>query len=224
MAYDLTPLILTFKLASLTTLVLCLIGIPLAYWLGFCKSPWKHWLEAVISMPLVLPPTVLGFYLLVALGPKSLLGGLWEQLFNARLVFSFPGLVIGSTIFSLPFLVNPVKAGFENIPQALIDACDTLGKSRLISLWKVFLPNIRPAILTGLALSFAHTVGEFGVVLMIGGNIPHETRVASIAIFTEVEALNYQTANLYSLVLFVLSFAILAALYWANQKAERSLL
>ncbi|MBU0574250.1 MAG: molybdate ABC transporter permease subunit [Candidatus Margulisiibacteriota bacterium] len=224
MAYDLTPLFLTLKLATMTTLVLLVVGIPLSYWLGFSSSRWKYFIEALVSMPLVLPPTVIGFYLLVALGPRSPLGGWIEQVFDIRLVFSFTGLVIGSVLFSLPFMVNPVKAGFQNIPQAMVDACDTLGKSRLVSLFKVFLPNIRPSLLTGIVMSFAHTVGEFGVVLMIGGNIPNQTQVASIAIFTEVEALNYGAANFYSLVMFAVSFIILFALYWANRNSARSFL
>ena len=208
MPYDLTPLILTLKLSIITTAILLVIGIPLAYWLAFERRAWKYPIEALVSMPLVLPPTVLGFYLLVALSPHAM-------------AFSFVGLVIGSVIFSLPFMVNPLKAGFQNVPQGLIDASDTLGKSRWETLCRVVLPNIKPALLTGIVMAFAHTVGEFGVVLMIGGNIPGETQTAAIAIFSEVEALNYQTANFYAIIMVVISFTILLALCWFNRKQVR---
>ena len=219
MSYDLTPLVLTLKLAAVTTLILLIIGIPIAYWLAFTKSRLKYPLEALVSMPLVLPPTVLGFYLLIALGSKSWIGGFFDSVFNIPLVFSFTGLVIGSVIFSLPFMVNPIKAGFQHVPRTLIDASHTLGKSDWETLLRVLLPNIKAALLTGIVMAFAHTIGEFGVVLMIGGNIPGQTRVASIAIFSEVEALNYQTANFYSMIMVVVSFCILLWLYWSNRDA-----
>ena len=212
MVYDLTPLWITFKLASVTTIILLIVGIPIAYWLSFQHCWYKIFVETLVSMPLVLPPTVLGFYLLVAFSPKSWLGGWFESMFDVRIVFSFAGLVIGSVIFSLPFMVNPLKSGFQNIPRSLIDAAYTLGKSNLEILWKVLLPNMRSSLWTAVVMSFAHTLGEFGVVLMIGGNIPGETKVASIAIFEQVEALNYATANFYSLVLVAISFCILFAL------------
>ncbi len=224
MVYDLTPLILTFKLAVVTTAILVVIGIPLSYWLAFTKSRFKYLLEALVSMPLVLPPTVLGFYILVAMGPKSFLGRFFDTAFNVQMVFSFFGLVVGSVLFSLPFMVNPVKTGFQSLPQAWIDASETLGKSRVETLSRVLIPNIKHSLLTGVVMSFAHTIGEFGVVLMIGGNIPGATRVASIAIFSEVEALNYQTANFYSAVMFVISFCILFGLYWFNRKSARGFL
>ena len=224
MAYDLTPFILTSKLAVVTTLILGVIAIPLSYWLTFTKSHFKYPLEALVSMPLVLPPTVLGFYLLVAFSPRSWLGGFLESAFDVRMVFSFTGLVLGSVIFSLPFMVNPLKAGFQNLPQALVDASETLGKSRGETFLRVLLPNVRHSLLTGIVMSFAHTIGEFGVVLMIGGNIPGETRVASIAIFNEVEALNYSMANFYSMILVIISFCILSGLYWLNRKDARAFL
>lgn len=223
MSYDLIPLCLTFKLAVITTAILLVIGIPLSYWFSFTKSPLKYLLEALVSMPLVLPPTVLGFYVLVALGSKSWVGGLFDSVFHLKLVFSFTGLVIGSVIFSLPFMVNPIKAGFQSIPQALIDASETLGKSRMETLLRVVLPNIKPSLLTGTVMAFAHTIGEFGVVLMIGGNIPGETRTASIAIFSEVEALNYKEANFYAVIMLIISFSILLGLYWFNRKAIRTI-
>jgi molybdate transport system permease protein len=221
MAYDLTPFILTFKLAFVTTVILIVLGIPLGYWLAFSRKRIRVLAEVLVSMPLVLPPTVLGFYLLVAFGPHSRLGGFLDFVFNIRVVFSFAGLVIGSVIFSLPFMVNPVKSGFQSVPVPLIEASQTLGKSEKETFFRVLLPNIRPALLTGIVMSFAHTIGEFGVVLMIGGNIPAQTRVASIAIFSEVEALNFKTANFYSLIMIAFSFCILLALFCTNKKALR---
>ncbi len=223
MSYDLIPLLLTLKLALMTTVILLIVGIPLAYWLSFTRHPFKYVIEALVSMPLVLPPTVLGFYILITLGANSELGRWVESVFHVQLVFSFIGLVIGSVIFSLPFMVNPLKAGFQHIPQALIDASETLGKSRLQTLWHVLLPNIKPSLLTGIVMAFAHTIGEFGVVLMIGGNIPGETRTASIAIFSEVEALNYDTAHFYAIMMLIVSFSILVTLHWINRKSIRTI-
>ncbi len=212
------PLLLTFKLALLTTIVLVIIGIPLAYWLASWESRWKHILQTLVSMPLVLPPTVLGFYLLVALNPANAFGKFLESTLNLRLVFSFEGLVVASVIYSLPFMVNPIQAGFQSLPSSLVEASFTLGKSKFQTFLYVLLPNIKPSLLTGIVISFAHTVGEFGVILMIGGSIPGETRVASIAIYNEVEALNYGAANFYSLVLFGITFSILFMVYLVNRK------
>ena len=210
------PLILTLKLAVVTTVMLFLIGVPLAYWLSQMKSKWKPFFEALISMPLVLPPTVIGFYLLVALSPSNGLGAWLESTLGFKLLFSFSGLVIGSIIYSLPFMVNPIQSGLSNVPTNLIESSYLLGKNSWQTLWHVLIPNIKPSLLTGVVLSFAHTIGEFGVVLMIGGNIPGKTRVASIAIYDEVEALNYSTANAYSLFLFITSFLILLFVYLIN--------
>lgn len=223
MPYDFEPLGLTFRLASLTTVILFLIGVPLAYWLTLTRSKIKYILETIVSMPLVLPPTVLGFYLLIAFSPRSMLGNFLETSFDIRLAFTFTGILIGSVIFSLPFMVNPIKAGLENLPVSLAEAAYTLGKSKTETLLKVLLPNIRSSILAAVVMTFAHTLGEFGVVLMIGGNIPHVTRVASIAIFTEVEALNYSAANFYSLILIAVSFFILLVVHWVNRKEVRIL-
>jgi molybdate transport system permease protein len=222
-AHDLAPFVLTLKLALVTTGILLIIGIPVAYWIAFTKSKWKYLVETLVSMPLVLPPTVLGFYLLIALGPKSVMGGFLASAFNVSVVFSFAGLVAGSVIFSLPFMINPLKAGFQSLPGILIDVSNTLGKSRRETLFQVILPNIKPALLTALVMTFAHTLGEFGVVLMIGGNIPHVTRTASIAVFSEVEALNYDTANFYALVMVAISFVILLSLTWFNRRQPRIL-
>ena len=198
-------------------MLLVIIGIPLAYGLAFWKFRLKPVIETLVSMPLVLPPTVLGFYLLIAFSPNNAFGGWLNEWLGLSLVFSFEGLVVASVIYSLPFMVHPVQSGFRNLPESLKEASDVLGKSTLTTLWRVLLPNMRPALLTGVVLSFAHTIGEFGVVLMIGGNITGETRVASIAIYDRVEALDYQSANTYSLVLFVVTFAILLAVFLLNR-------
>ena len=221
MTLDWEPLWLTFKLAALTTLILLTVGVPLAWWLAFTRCRLKAVAETLVSMPLVLPPSVLGFYLLLAFSPQSAIGAFLDNHFHLRLAFSFAGLVVGSMIFSLPFMVQPLQAGFQSLPASLSEAAYTLGKSRRQTLFRVLLPNIKPALLSCVVLSFAHTVGEFGVVLMIGGNIPGQTRVASIAIFTEVESLNYATANFYAGVLFVLSFIVLLTVYWVNKRYLR---
>ncbi|MBK7410390.1 MAG: molybdate ABC transporter permease subunit [Saprospirales bacterium] len=208
---------LTFRLASTTMLILLVLGIPLAYALANTRAWYKPLLEALVSMPLVLPPTVLGFYLLMAFSPDKAFGYWLLEHFDIRLVFTFPGLVVGSIIYSLPFMVQPIQAGFENLSPHLAEASYTLGKSRRTTLFRVLLPNIKPALLTGMVLSFAHTVGEFGVILMIGGNIPGETRVASIAIYDEVEGLNYAVAHQYAAVLVTFTFLILLSVYTINR-------
>lgn len=217
-SFDWDPLWLTFKLALITTSLLLLIGIPLAYWIAYSRARIKPVIETLVSMPLVLPPSVLGFYLLLAFSPQHAFGQWLEQWLHLRLAFSFAGLVLGSMIFSLPFMVQPLQAGFQNLPTTLIEASRTLGKSDLQTLFRVLLPNVRPALLTGMVLSFAHAIGEFGVVLMIGGNIPGVTRVASIAIYDDVESLQYGAANQYALVLFVVSFTILLIVYLMNRR------
>jgi molybdate transport system permease protein len=204
-----TTLLLTFRLAAVTTALLFVLGLPLAYSLAHSRKMWKSLAEALISLPLVLPPTVIGFYLLLALGPEAWLGGWLLRNFDLQLLFSFGGLVLGSVFYSLPFMVQPLQAGFENLPPQLAEAAYTLGKSKWNTLWRVLLPNMRPAILSGLVLTFAHTVGEFGVVLMIGGNIPGVTRVASIAIYDEVESLHFEQAQQYALTLLLLSFGLM---------------
>jgi molybdate transport system permease protein len=210
------PLILTFKLASVTTILLFLISIPIAYWLSNTNAKIKPFIEALITLPLVLPPTVLGYYLLVAFNSNSALGIFLESFLGLRLLFSFEGLVVASIIYSLPFMVQPIQAGLNNLPSSLKEASQSLGKSAITTLVKVMLPNIKPALLTGCVLAFAHTVGEFGVVLMIGGNIPDKTRVASIAIYNEVESLNYSSANFYSATLLIVTFVIVLMVYLVN--------
>ncbi|OJJ14409.1 molybdenum ABC transporter permease subunit [marine bacterium AO1-C] len=213
---DWNPIILTFQLALVTTTLLFFVSLPLAYWLATTRARFKPILEAIVSMPLVLPPTVLGFYLLLALSPQYAFGTFLQNYFGLKLIFSFEGLVLASMIYSLPFMVQPIQAGFGNLPPSLTEAAYTLGKSRFTTIVKVLLPNIRPSLLTGVVLAFAHTIGEFGVVLMIGGNIPNKTKVASIAIYDEVETLNYSAANVYSLFLLVVSFLILLTVYSIN--------
>jgi len=210
------PIILSFKLAGITTILLLIVAIPLAYWLSHTNSLLKPIIETLVSMPLVLPPTVLGFYLLMAFSPANAIGEFLDQTFDLRIVFSFEGLVFASIIYSLPFMVHPIQSGFNNLPQSLSEASFVLGKSRVATLFKILLPNIRSSLLTGIVLTFAHTIGEFGVVLMIGGNIPDKTRVASIAIYDEVESLNYATANIYSVILFAITFSILLTVYITN--------
>jgi len=215
---DWQPLWLTFRLAIITTTILFVVALPLAYWLAFAKFKGRGLVEAVIGMPLVLPPSVLGFYLLLAFSPSYWFGAWIENMLGLRLVFSFPGLVIGSVIYSLPFMVYPLRAGLQSLPASLREASYTLGKSRFETFYKILLPNCKSAILTAIVLTFAHTVGEFGVVLMIGGNIPGVTKVASVAIYNEVEALNYTAANQYALVLFAITFIILLLVYTINNR------
>ena len=213
---------LTFKLATITTLILLFISIPLAAFLVFSKTRLKSIAETIVSMPLVLPPSVLGFYLLLAFSPASFIG---EFLTNhgIRLAFSFEGLVVGSILFSLPFMVHPIQSALSQVPRSIFEAAYTLGKSKLSTMVYVILPIIRHGLISGIVLAFAHTVGEFGVILMIGGNIPDETRVASIAIYDEVESLNYAMAHQYALTLFVVTFAILLLVYTLNKKSLEGL-
>ncbi len=219
--YDLTPLLLTLKLSSLTACLLFVFGMPLAYWLAYTRFILKPVIEAFVAMPIILPPTVLGFYLLVLLGNTSPLGRWLLATFDVQLVFSFAGLVIGSILYSLPFMIQPLQAGLEAIPREFIESARVMGASRLQTVGRVILPTMRRSVLTGLVLSFAHTVGEFGVIMMIGGNIPGETRVASIAVYDEVQAMNYSAANFYAIVLLLVSFLILLLVYSTNRRFFR---
>ena len=218
---DWMPLLLTFKLASITTVLLLLISIPLGYSLAYSKSRFKPFFEAIIALPMVLPPTVLGFYLLVLFSPNSAFGNWIDQVLGVQLVFSFTGLVVASIIYSLPFMVQPIQSGMQQLPHSYLEASLILGKSKWQILKSVILPNIKPSVLTGVVLAFAHTVGEFGVVLMIGGNIPGVTKVASIAIYDEVESMNYNAANSYSLILIVISLTILVLVYFYNASFKK---
>ncbi|MFA6145494.1 MAG: molybdate ABC transporter permease subunit [Sulfurimonas sp.] len=214
----LSTMLLTFKLATVTTVILLLIGIPLASFLVFTKMRFKSVIETIVSMPLVLPPSVLGFYLLLTFSPASVIGEFLTS-HGIRLAFSFEGLVIGSVLFSLPFMVHPIQSALSQVPLSIFEASYTLGKSKLETMIRVIIPSIRHGLISGIVLAFAHTVGEFGVILMIGGNIPGETRVASIAIYDEVESLNYAMAHQYAITLFVVTFSILLLVYTLNKKS-----
>lgn len=220
---DWSPIFLTLKLAFVSTAILLLFGLPLAYWLFKGHSVFKVILEAILTMPLVLPPSVLGFYLLLAFSPQHGLGKWLLQHFNLQLVFSFEGLVLASVIYSLPFMISPVKSALQQLPPSLAHASFTMGKSESETFFRVLLPNIRASLLTAAVMTFAHTLGEFGVVLMIGGNIPGLTRVASIAIYNSVENMDYPTANLYSLVLIGLTFVLVTTVFIINKMAAKNL-
>lgn len=218
MGVDWQPLWLTVRLAFFTTVLLFIIGMPLAYWIAYSRNRFKPVFEALVSMPLVLPPSVLGFYLLVAFSPQNAVGAWLRDYFQLQLAFTFQGLVVASVIFSLPFMVQPLQAGFQHLSVSLIEASRTLGKSDPFTLFHILLPNMKAPLLSAIVLTFAHTVGEFGVVLMIGGNIPGVTRVASIAIYDQVESLNYTQAHIYSAVLAGASYAILLTVYIVNRR------
>ncbi|HON52596.1 MAG TPA: molybdate ABC transporter permease subunit [Bacteroidales bacterium] len=213
-------LVLTAELAVCTTCIAIGIGLPLAYWLTYSKFKLKPLFEALISMPMVLPPSVLGYYMLVAYSPNHWFGGWLFNEFGIRLAFSFEGILIASVLFSLPFMVQPLQNGLRSLPDSIREASYTLGKSKTTTFFRVLLPNIKPSIITAVALTFAHTIGEFGVVLMVGGNLPGQTRVASIAIYDEVQALNFDTANQYAIILFMLSLILLTTIYSVNKKHD----
>ncbi len=215
---DFTPFFISFKLALCTTLVLFLICLPLSWFLSQTTSKTKPFIETFASLPLVLPPSVLGFYILFALSSNSVLGRFVHENFGVELVFSFTGLVVASCIYSLPFMLQPLQSGFESIDKALVEASYVGGKSKLETFLRIVLPNIKPSILTALIITFAHTVGEFGVVLMVGGSIPSETKVASVAIYEFVEMLDYKMAHIYSLIMLLLSFSVLFVVYYFNHK------
>jgi molybdate transport system permease protein len=212
------PFLLSFKLAVSVTVILLLISLPMAWWLYRTNLRIKPVIEAIVSLPLVLPPSVLGFYFLMAFGPSHGIGLFLQEKLNISLLFSFSGLVAASVVYSLPFMVHPLQSGFAALPKSLTDASRTLGKSNIQTFFFVVLPNVKRAVITGAVLTFAHTVGEFGVVLMIGGNIPEKTRVVSIAIYDEAEAMNLAAANKYALILTVLSFVILLLVYITNHR------
>jgi len=208
----------SLKLASSTSLILMLIGLPLSYWVAFSKWRWKFFVEAVVALPLVLPPTVLGFYVLIALGPQSPVGRWYESIAGHGLPFTFEGLVIASVLYSLPFAVQPIAAAFGSVDRKLIEASWMLGVSNSGTFFRVIVPQSWAGVMTGLILSFAHTLGEFGVVLMVGGNIPGVTRTLSIDIYDQVQGLNYSSAAVTSAVLLALSFVILCTVYGLNRK------
>ena len=212
------PLWLSIQLALVTTLVLVLLGTPLAWWLSQTTTRWKPAIQAVVAMPIVLPPTVLGFYLLILLGPNGGIGSWWVQITGSALTFSFTGLVIASCVYSLPFAVQPMQNAFEALPRQYLERAWTLGASRLDAFFSVVVPLSVRGFVSGIVLSFAHTLGEFGVVLMVGGNIPGETRVVSIAIYDHVESLNYAAAHRMSILLLVFAFVVLMAMFVFNRR------
>jgi molybdate transport system permease protein len=211
--------ILSLKLAASVAGILLLFGLPIAYWVTFSRWRWKFLVEAIVAVPLVLPPTVLGYYILAGLGPRNLPGKLWQSWFGHTLPFTFGGLLVASLLYSLPFAVQPFSAGFENVDRKVIEASWTLGASRLETFFRVILPLSAAGVISGAVLSFAHTIGEFGVVLMVGGNIPGVTRTVSIDIYDQVQAGNYAAANRTSLLLLLFSFLVLSAIYGANRRA-----
>jgi molybdate transport system permease protein len=220
---DWTPFLLSFKLAGVTTLILFFLALPLAWWLARSDSRSKPLVEAVVALPIVLPPSVLGFYLLWGLSAQSPLGAFLEATLGVKLVFSFPGLVVASCLYSFPFMVQPLQSGFESLNRHMIEAAWLAGKSSWQTLWRVALPNIKPALMTALIVTFAHTVGEFGVVLMVGGSIPGETRVASVAIYEYVETMEYGRAHLYSAIMLAMSFTVLLGVALFNRSRRRRL-
>ena len=213
---DWSPIFLTFQLAAMTTAILFVMSLPISYWLAFSKNKFKPVIEAMISMPLVLPPTVIGFYLLIAFSPNNFFGNWVEHILGIRLVFTFHGLVFASLIYSMPFMVYPIQSGLSNLDPKIREASMLLGKSDFTTFFRVLLPNIKTSVISGIVLAFAHTIGEFGIVLMIGGNIPDKTRVASIAIYDQVEMMNYSQAHIYSIILFAFAFTILLSVYMIN--------
>jgi len=215
---DWTPLYISGRLALITTLILMVLGAPLAYFLTFSRFKGKPLCEAIVNLPVVLPPTVLGFYLLTIMGPKGFLGRMWEWITHTPLVFSFSGIVIASAVYSIPFAVLPMKATFTKIDRRLLESAFVLGLSSTSTFFRVVLPNSVGGIVASAVLVFVHTLGEFGVILMVGGSIPGETKVASIAIYEAVEALRYRDAGLMSLTLLVICYAVLIMINLFGEK------
>ena len=218
LSIDYEPFWLSLKLSFITTFILFFFCVGLAYFMSQKKFFGKAFLESIISLPLVLPPSVLGFYLLIFLSPYSFFGKFIEELFGVRLVFNFTGLVVASCIYSLPFMFGPIYAGLNSLKKSLFEASCSLGKSKLTTIFRVILPSIRSNLLTAIVVSFAHTMGEFGVVLMIGGSVAGESKVASIAIFEAVEMLDYTKAHIYALLMLIISFFVLFIVYFLNSK------
>ena len=217
---DFSPFLLSFKLALITTIILFIVSLPLAWYLSQTKSKIKPILEAITSLPIVLPPSVLGFYILVVFAPDSAIGSFFAKYFNIELVFSFAGLVIASCFYSMPFMIQPLQSGFESLNKSMLEASYISGKGKITTILRVALPNIKPSLLTALIVTFAHTVGEFGVVLMVGGSIPDKTKVASVAIYEMVESMDYTNAHIYSAIMLILSFLVLFAVYLFNAKSR----
>ncbi|QOL25741.1 molybdate ABC transporter permease subunit [Thalassotalea sp. LPB0316] len=215
---DITALLLTLELAAITTLILLVVCTPIAWWLAHWQSRAKFLVEAFITLPLILPPTVIGFYLLIAFGPNSAFGQLWQALTGSQLAFSFSAIVIGSLFYSLPFVVQPLQRAFEQLGTDLLEAGAMLNANKWDQFFTIVMPLTKPSFITAATLGFAHTIGEFGIVLMIGGNIPGETRVLSLALFDHVEAFEYQQAHALAMSLLIGCFALLAAVGFINRK------
>ena len=215
------PFLISFKLAGITTFILFFISLPLAWYLSQTKSKIKPFLEAITALPLVLPPSVLGFYILWALSYNSPIGIFFEENFGIKLVFNFYGLVIASCFYSLPFMVQPMQSGLESLNKNMLEASYISGKSKIQTLFRIALPNMKPSLITAIIVTFAHTVGEFGVVLMVGGSIPGETKVASVAIYEFVEIMDYTNAHIYSVIMIILSFLTLLGVYIFNGKEKK---
>ena len=218
---DFTPFILSFKLAGVTTIILFIMGVPFAWWLSQTKSAFKPLFETITALPIVLPPSVIGFYVLVALSNNSPLGKFVSDIFGVELIFSFTGLVIASCFYSLPFMIQPLQSGFESLNKNMIEASYVGGKTVLQTLIKVAIPNIKPSLFSAIIITFAHTVGEFGVVLMVGGSIENQTKVASIAIYEFVEMMDYKMAHIYSAIMVAISFLVLFLVYYFNNYSKR---
>ena len=218
---ELTPFLLSFKLASITTFILFIIALPISWFLSQTKSKFKPFLEALMALPIVLPPSVLGFYILIVLSPNSYLGAFLYNSFGIELLFNFTGLVIASCFYSLPFMLQPLQSGFESLNKNMLEASYISKKGKVVTLLRVALPNIKPSLLTAIVVTFAHTIGEFGVVLMIGGSIPEETKVASVAIYEMVEIMDYESAHIYSAIMLLISFSVLLSVYMFNKKEKR---
>jgi len=219
--FDFEPFLISFKLAFFTTVILFIIALPLSWFLSQTKSKYKPFIEAITALPIVLPPSVLGFYILWALSYNSPIGNFFEETFGIKLVFNFAGLVIASCFYSLPFMVQPLQSGFESLNKNMLEASFVAGKGKIETIFKIAIPNIKPALLTAIIVTFAHTVGEFGVVLMVGGSIPGETKVASVAIYEFVEIMDYTSAHIYSGIMIVISFLVLLSVYIFNQKQNK---
>ncbi len=220
---DLSPFWLSFKLAGITTIILFVISVPLAWYLSQTSSKSKPFIEAITALPIVLPPSVLGFYILVVLSPNSPVGAFFDDVFGIKLVFNFTSLVVASCFYSLPFMVQPLQSGFESINKNMLEASYIAGKSQLTTIYRVALPNIKPSVITAIIITFAHTVGEFGVVLMVGGSIPNETKVASVAIYEMVEMMDYSSAHIYSGIMIIMSFLVLLSVYMFNGRQSRKI-
>ncbi len=219
--FNFEPFLISFKLAFFTTVILFILALPLSWYLSQTKSKYKPFIEAITALPIVLPPSVLGFYILWALSYNSPIGNFFEETFGIKLVFNFTGLIIASCFYSLPFMVQPLQSGFESLNKNMLEASFVAGKGKIETIFKIAIPNIKPALLTAIIVTFAHTVGEFGVVLMVGGSIPGETKVASVAIYEFVEIMDYTSAHIYSGIMIVISFLVLLSVYIFNQKQNK---